>query len=361
MKTLVLDPTAQELEYTLFTRGQRDPAREGTHAFDGSVEQAEDLIRAVVEAGEEIDADHRSGHGALCVGIRIGFGGQDFAGPTPATGEALSTLEELVPQSPLHLPRAINLTRAALNLFDAGRVILVFETAFFTRLPEREKRYGLPPDVAEKLELRRHGFHGLFHHAACEERRTGQKPAERSSALCVLSVCLEPKPEVAAIIGNRPVMVTGGATPLEGIPGETSCGEIDPSLALTIAEEQDWGPERVDRELTQQSGIKGLTGQTRLLRDVLCSGSDDDRLGREVLEYRIQLACGMGIAALGRIDGLLFSGRYADAGQVLGPRLVKRIGPSLRRGQNLSWDSLERPLSRIVADQAYATFASTRE
>jgi len=38
----------------------------------------------------------------------------------------------------------------------------------------------------------------------------------------ILSICLDAQPEIAAVLGRRPITVTGGATPLEGLPGETT-------------------------------------------------------------------------------------------------------------------------------------------
>ena len=73
----------------------------------------------------------------------------------------------------------------------------------------------------------------------------------------IISICLEPQPEVAAVKGLRALMVTSGATPLEGIPGHTTCGQIDPSIVLTLSESAGWGPEKINTELTKQSGLLG--------------------------------------------------------------------------------------------------------
>ena len=87
----------------------------------------------------------------------------------------------------------------------------------------------------------------------------------------ILSVCLEPRPELAACVGRRPVMVTGGNTPVEGLPGERSCGDLDPSVVLKLAHDTHWGPEEASRILTQESGLRGLAGRVVSLADVLQS------------------------------------------------------------------------------------------
>ena len=43
--------------------------------------------------------------------------------------------------------------------------VAVFDTAFFTTLPEIAQTYAIPHALAQKYALRRYGFHGLAHQA----------------------------------------------------------------------------------------------------------------------------------------------------------------------------------------------------
>ena len=39
----------------------------------------------------------------------------------------------------------------------------VFDTMFFSELPEVAKTYAIPKEITEKYNIRRYGFHGLSH------------------------------------------------------------------------------------------------------------------------------------------------------------------------------------------------------
>ena len=67
-------------------------------------------------------------------------------------------------------------------------------------------------------------------------------------------------------------MVTSGATPLEGLPGHTTCGELDPSIVLTLADKLHWGPEQINGVLTMESGLLGLTGSPMTMASLLEDG-----------------------------------------------------------------------------------------
>ena len=204
--------------------------------------------------------------------------------------------------------------RAAVSL---GAEVLVFETAFFTGLPSREYLYALDADLPRVQGLRRYGFHGILHEAACRET-VRRHHAERLRGMPrILSICLEPRPELAAVCGLQPVMVTSGATPLEGLPGQTSCGELDPSIVIALATEHGWGAEQINTALTQESGFKGLTGADATLEQLYKADSASSRLAREIFQYRLLLACGAGMAAMGGLDAIVFSGRFVSLGQPL--------------------------------------------
>jgi acetate kinase len=163
-------------------------------------------------------------------------------------------------------------------------------------------------------------------------------------------------------------MVTGGATPLEGLPGETTCGDLDPTIILTLAREMKWGPEQINNVLTRQSGLRGLLGRPMRLGRLIGSSrwaSADGRLrqapegtlaaARGFVAYRILLAAGAGVAAMGGFDRLVLTGRYGAEGQAMSRQLVERLCQANGRTERPPVIVCPTPLSRIVADQAVAT------
>jgi acetate kinase len=148
-------------------------------------------------------------------------------------------------------------------------------------------------------------------------------------------------------------MCTSGATPLEGIPGHSSCGELDPSIVLMLARKLKWGPEQINTVLTQQSGLMGLVGRPVMLDDVLATEAGDLEPAKNLLQNRILMACGAGMAAMGGVDHIVFSGLFASAGLTLGPWLRDRL--TFRGGNEnrpLEWLCFTESLDQVMARKA---------
>jgi len=348
VRTLTLIPRQGRIEYAGFAGGET--VIEGAkrlrdrHPDDAALRRMVSGVlkefRRVMEATPEV------------VAVRGPFGGPEFAGPVVFTDDAARRLQAQAVHAPLHVPALLRLAQACARVFAGAKVVLVFETSFFVALPEREYAYGLGPEGMYAADLRRYGFHGVFHEAACRFMARNAREAGRSAPQRILSIVLEPKPEVSAVLGLQPLTVTSGATPLEGIPGETSGGELDAGIVLGLSREKGWGPEQINSVLSRESGIKGLTGRRLTLEDLFHSKSPATEPAREVLRYRLLLACGAGVAAMSGLDGIVFSGRYAALGEQLGPWLQSRIRLSGDSEGGAAWKVFDVPLHRLVAEAA---------
>ena len=346
MISMIVHPSLRSLEYSFFSPGDRRPKLSGSVAWNFAPGSA--ASEALAQALAAWRQKQPAGPEAICV--RVPHGGDIFTRPVIADEQAIKKLQTLVPAAPLHLPLAINVIGAAMKI--GVPVVLAFDTAFFASLPPREHLYGLSQGGAGA----RYGYHGLYHQAACSACAgvSGAGRGQRSGPSRVISICLEPRPEIAAAIGPNAVMVTSGATPLEGLPGATSCGELDPGIILAMAREMKWGPEEINAVLTQKSGIFALAGK-RVSLDTVLKPRSPYRLARDVIRYRILLACGSAIAAMGGLDAIVFSGRYGHCGpDSLGNWLVKKltwnVGPTAV-GVHLLHDRLD----QILAETATAT------
>lgn len=354
MSTLVLQPSVTSLAYHLFVEST------GEAILAGRIEDLSDesAIRALFDRTEP-----------ELVAVRVAFGATEFARPALASTEVVGRLEGLVSSAPLHLPGTIQLIRLCEALSPAGPVVLVFDTSFFAGLPDREATYGIDTSVAERIEVRRYGYHGIFHAeaVAAAAAQLGRNAARKRRAdgrcaldkLKVLSICLEPQPEVVAALGESPLTVTGGTTPLEGLPGETTCGEIDPSIVLELAGKEGWGPEQIDYTLTHESGLSAIAGRRLTVGEALAVNELQIAPAGRELRYRILLAAGAGMAALDGLDAIVFSGRYRNAGEYLGPWLSAHL--HFRGGTSrepLPWLYLDKGLPRLIADAAQGAVQS---
>jgi acetate kinase len=326
MQILTLNSTLRSLAFTAFRNGTGAPVlhrqlkgSEGVFDFDAAGSDPFSSISCTLENAGMLPLD--------VIAVRGLYGGDRFTRPVFASEPVLADLTALAPQAPLHVPHLVQLVKAARRAFPQTPVALVFETAFFVPLPERERRYGVDPELIESRSLRRFGFHGIFHEAAClDAARKLRSPEPR-----ILSICLEPRPELAACRGRLPVMVTGGSTPVEGLPGETSCGDLDPSVVLKLADDRRWGPEGTSRLLTCDSGLRGLAGRDVSLAEVLQCSDGDLQLARDVFLNCLLRACGAGIAALGGLDAIVYTGRYANSAPVLHDWLNGHLSETIQR------------------------------
>jgi len=322
MHILTLQPTLRGLAFAAFTEGSDQPAVESRltlNQFDRSTHLfPPDLFARMNETLRRAELPPPT-----AIGVHALYGGDRFATPVFASDDVLSELETLAPQAPLLVPNLVELTRSVRHTYRTAPVVLAFETAFFVNLPQCEQWYGLDLELMVSQAIRRFGYHGLFHEAACRAAARHR----RLSAPRVLSLCLEPRPELAACQGRRPVMVTGGNTLIEGLPGERTCGDLDPSVVLKLAHDTHWGPEEASRVLTSESGLRGLLGRAVTLAEVLGSTGASLQLARDVFLHCVLRACGAGIAALEGVDAIVYSGRYAASGAAvqawLGPRLAR--------------------------------------
>jgi acetate kinase len=279
--------------------------------------------------------------------IRSVFGGRDFSSPIIIDKDNQSQLFRLGAQSPMSVANTSALIVDTRTAFPKIPIALAFETSFFVHLPARETTYALP--ITAGLPVRRWGYHGLFHNAATNQLAQTLGCEKRPARM--LSICLDSQPEMAAVLGHTPLTVTSGNTPMEGLPGEFNCGEIDPSIALAMATDPTLGPERANLLLTRESGFLGMLGRPATLGEVLTGKRARVARVREHLLYRMALATGTSLAALEGLDGVVFSGRYAEHADTVASYLLPRIERTLDLPLgSLPWHICPTPLDAIVAE-----------
>lgn len=258
------------------------------------------------------------------VAIDVLYGGERFKRSVLYDRSVLPELLELVPESPLHLSLVIKLIKTLERGVPVPDILLFFDTAFFVDLPIQERTYALDTEFLGETDqsyatARKYGYHGLYHRAAYRGVTGRYQDVRR-----VVSICLEPVPEVVGIYDGKPVTVSGGSTPMEGLPGNTTCGEIDPGILLLIEEKKKLGPETINEILARRSGMTALAGIGVSIGDVLSHGELHGPAKR-LLEYRLLNECGSAIATMNGFDALAFSGRYVDSAPVLAADLIPKL------------------------------------
>jgi acetate kinase len=349
VEILVLQSTSKSLRCSCFTDDGNDTLRRIGPFSEAELDH--DAVIAVLDTSKS----NFKGRCPDMIAVRVVYGGPGFTGPALLDDNVLSRLKELVPQAPMHIPKTLMILARCSEVFPEVSVLLFFETSFFCGLPPREYLYAIEP----KSGLRRYGYHGLFHEYARNEARLRQALSGNRNGPAVVSVYCGDHNEIAAINGTMPVMVTSGASPLEGLPGTTMCGDIDPAVLLEIAAKKKWGPERINTVISRHSGITALAGRGATIESIFApNAGEQGSRAAEVMKYRLLLATGMAAATLGTIDCIVFSGAFSRVGNELGPYLTSHLfrnAPQDLRPK-VQWFCMDQPLDDIMAKRARMLF-----
>jgi acetate kinase len=243
------------------------------------------------------------------VGHRIVHGGQRFRGPERITPGTKHAIGELATWAPLHNAAALRAIAAA-ERFAGGATpqVGVFDTAFHVDLPPGARTYAGPREWLE-LGLRRFGFHGISHEYAAH--RAARLLARPLPALRLITCHLGSGCSLAAVRDGRSVDTTMGFTPLDGLVMGTRAGTLDPGLILHLLRQPGASVDTVDALLNHRSGLRGLSGGSGDLRDVLDARAESDpaaELAFEVYVHRLRSQIGAMLGALGGLDGIVFTG-----------------------------------------------------
>ena len=241
------------------------------------------------------------------VGHRIVHGAADFDAPAPLTDEVKNDVRSLSALAPLHNAAGLEGVAVAEELFGDAAHVAVFDTAFHSGLAPAAHAYAGPHEWLER-GLRRYGFHGINHeYAAHRAARLLGRPLEE---LRLITCHLGSGCSLAAIRDGRSVDTTMGFTPLEGVVMGTRSGSLDPGLILHLLREEGASVDGLDGILHHDSGLRGLSGRSGDLREVLAArerGDERARLAFDVYVHRLRFHIGAMLGSLGGLDAVVFT------------------------------------------------------
>jgi acetate kinase len=185
--------------------------------------------------------------------------------------------------APLHNRPALEaLERARRALPDVPHVA-VSDSYFHRTMSPEARTYAIPEDVRDANDIVRLGFHGLS-----VEWAAGRVRAPRLVVCHLGGGC-----SVTAVRDGHSVDTSMGWTPLEGLPGATRSGSVDPGVILYLVR-HGMSVDELDRKLEHESGLAALGGL-------------DERLGFDVFTYLVAKEVGAMAAALDGLDALVFT------------------------------------------------------
>ena len=263
----------------------------------------------------------QAGAGAIqAVGHRFVHGGPQGGAPRLLTPAVFSQLHRLIAMDPEHLPDEIALAEAVAEQFPGVPQVACFDTAFHSGLPAVARLLPIPRRY-EKRGIRRYGFHGLSYEFLLSELR--RQAGARLAQGRVILAHLGSGASLAAVYRGRSRDTSMAFTPAAGIPMATRSGDLDPGLVRYLEETEGMSVAAFNRMVTTESGLRGLSGTSSDVRDLLRIERKDPRAAQAVAVfcYQVKKWIGAYAAALGGVDALVFSGGIGEHSAIVRARI----------------------------------------
>ncbi len=339
---LVVNAGSSSLKFQLFEtepgsrvkrllKGQLDgigvrPRLRATNA-DGAI--AMDRMYSPEEVGDlpaaiQVTADWLRGTGNVdlaAIGHRVVHGGPEYSEPILVSPEALDRLARYIPLAPLHQPNNLAPIRTIHELRPELPQVACFDTAFHRGHGPLADHFAIPEELYAE-GVRRYGFHGLSYEYIAD--RLPQVAPELAQGRVIVAH-LGSGASMCALAGGRSVESTLGFTALDGLPMGTRPGQIDPGVVLYLLTEKGMDAGAVQRFLYNECGLKGLSGLSNDMRELEASTEPRAAFAIEFFAYRIALNAGMLAAALGGVDGFVFTAGIGENSAMIRARVTARL------------------------------------
>ena len=312
------------------------------------------LDRAAV-AGTTASDPHRvaeqlyalsGGRPVSAIGHRMVHGGPRHLAPIRLTPAVLEDLRDAIPFAPNHLPAAIAIIERLARVFPSVPQVACFDTTFHRDLPDVARRLAIPSRY-DAAGIRRYGFHGLSCEHVLETLRRGDDPERARGRLVVAH--LGNGSSITAVHHGRSVDTSMGLTPLGGLVMSTRSGDLDPGVVAFIAKADDLTGDQIEALFSQESGLKAISGHTGDMKVLLDSQDAASRLAVDIYVYQAKKWIGAFAAAMGGLDGLIFTGGIGEHATAVRDRICAGL------------EYLGRvPVSVVAADEEVVIARATR-
>jgi len=253
----------------------------------------------------------------VAVGHRVVHGGARFTGPTAVTPQILKDLRSLIPLAPLHQPYNLAAIEAVADRLPGVPQVACFDTSFHRGQSAVAELIPLPREIC-RTGLQRYGFHGLsYEYIASVLPQIAPGIAKGR----VIVAHLGSGASLCALKNGKSVDCSFGFTALDGLCMGTRPGSVDPGAILYLFQNLKLSVKEVETILYKKSGLLGISGISNDMRDLEASGEPDARLAIDYFVYRAAKEVGAMAAALGGIDGLVFTAGIGENS----PEIRRRI------------------------------------
>ncbi len=325
MNILVANLGSTSFKFRLF---RFDGAGAATLLAKGGYERVTDYGRAIDDCLAELKA---GGHMQTAADLHgVGFKtvlGKNLTGCVRADDRVIAALDGFREIAPAHNPPyALGIQRFREKLPGVPLVAL-FETAFYQWVPDAATRYAVPAAWHE-AGVRRYGFHGASHKFVAErsaellgrddiaERvrqlyQAGPTPLPAGAKpLRIISCHLGGSSSVTGMRDGVAIGTSMGLSPQSGLPQNNRVGDLDSAAVPFVMKTLGLSLAEVERQMTQESGLLGLSGVGNDMRDVRAAAAQGNPRAQLALDVFIHSArhwIGAFLLELGGCDALVFT------------------------------------------------------
>lgn len=236
------------------------------------------------------------------IGHRVVHGGDLFKRSIVINKNNLNKIKKISYLAPLHNPSNILGIEICQKILPKAKNVAVFDTEFYSSLPESAYLYALPYKFYQKYKIRRYGFHGISHKYIVQETQKILKKKVKKIITCHLGA----GSSITAVKDGKPIDTSMGFTPLEGLIMTTRSGSIDPFIPLYLIDNLKYTPKEVDEILNKKSGYLGICG-LKDFRNILKFKTKRAKLCYQMYLRSVVKHIGSYIALLGGVDAIVFT------------------------------------------------------
>lgn len=244
------------------------------------------------------------------IALRIVAPSHRFVRDELITSVVEAELEKISKQAPLHIGAALIEIKKLREYFAEVPIIAISDSAFHTTKPKWANQYAIDPEIADKYDIYRFGYHGISFQSVVDTL------SENKMLLSKTIVChIGSGSSITAVQDGKSVDTTMGYSPLEGLMMATRSGSIDLSAALAIKRNLDLKDNELEEYLNKKSGLIGVSGSSNDIRELLKSeeaGDERAELALKMFVYRIQQAIGQMAASMGGVSCLVFTATIGE-------------------------------------------------
>jgi acetate kinase len=311
-KILVLNCGSSSIKYELFNKkldyllkGLIERIGEKGSRIRNHEQGVKLVIKELLESGKI-----RNIKEIKAVGHRAVHGGNIYKSSL-ITNKIIKVMKDYSKLAPLHNPVNLKGIYGAKKVLPRIPHVAVFDTSFHQTMPEEAFIYAIPYEYYTKNNIRRYGFHGTSHKYVAEKAANLLK--KPFSKLNIITCHLGAGCSIAAVKQGRVIDTSMGLTPLEGVVMGTRCGDIDAGILIHLANELKMSFKEIDHLLNKESGLRGLSGVGKDMR-VIWKNKNKKRckLAMKVFSYRLKKYLGAYMAALGKVDVIVFTGGLGE-------------------------------------------------